>query len=319
MVFQKLRSEMGLGLGFIMIMCNVVTKFNECYSTNCPALLLEGEEVNNGAISNSDTFLVPGIRNKGTCCQDSTNKSYDVQDKIVRFHNVVKVIWIDNDSEELKKKKWYQPDEYDELLHQSLSIVGLFILAGYYPGDDDIHRCMRGLEFKLATKESKIRQNRRLTAQKAVFREQARRQKRKQKWARTKTGKGRQKGKQQQITTRKQKDTTPVDNDSIINAERIALVYKSASLLSCKLALVFGAYDAKEAMRIQNGEQTSLSVLICNLSSNLHNNQTAQPIDKQSMIEKENGRCYSLFKKKSYDNNSKCLYLENIEKVLSLF
>jgi len=298
-----------------MIMCNVVTKFNEYFSNHCSALLLHDEEANNDEISNSDNFLPSGAREKKTYCQDRTSKSYDMQETIVRFHNDVTVIWIDSDSEELKKKKWYQPDEHDELLYQSVSIVGHFILAGYYPGDDDIHYCMRGLEFKLTTKESKMRKNRRLTAQKAVFQEQARQQKQKQKWRQTKTGKR----KQRQITTRKQKDTTPADNDSISNAERIAIACKSASLPSRKLALIFGAYDAKEAMRIQNGEQTSLSVLICNPSSNLHNNQTAQPIDKQFMIGKENSRCYSLIKKKSYDHNSKCLYLENIEKVLSLF
>jgi len=304
-------------------MCDATTIFNEFpFFPSCLVLFHDDDNGNN-----NDLFIVSGIRKEETRHRNNNNdKSYIVQKKIVRFNNDdasdnVLIEWIDNnhdsedEGEELKKNRWYQSDENEKLLKESLSMIGHLVLAGYYQGDDDIHCCIRGLEFKLPTKSSRLRRNRRLTARNAVFQQQQQQQQ------------------QHQIATIKQRNTTAAttnnddnvpstDNDhNNSSAERIAFVYANANSPSRKLAMILGAYDAKEALRIYNGEKESLSVLICRRLLALQNKKVSymKRLKSSQGNNNNNSKCYSLIKKSSShrrNRKSKCLYLDDIEKSL---
>jgi len=231
------------------------------------------------------------------------------------------------EEDQLNKNKWYQDYEYEELLKGSLLGTGHMILNGHYQGDDDLQHCIRGLEFKLPTKSLQMKRVRRTTARNAVLQEQARHKQPQQ-------PQPQQQPQQPQQQQRKQYNKNAT-------AEKIAIVYANASVSSRNLSMLFGAYDAKEAFRIYNGEQESLSVLICRRLLALHiddcmmknkkgmmmmNNKKKKKASSKQQQQRRNTttkfipRLPSLLATTAMKRTTpKCLYLENIgESLLSV-
>jgi len=235
--------------------------------------------------------------------------------------------------------KWYKYS-----LNDSLLATGHLVSEGNYQGDDDIKHCIRGLEFKLVrTKSLEMKRNRRIMSLNAVFEEQERQQKKQQQ----------QEIQRQQINgfilaLNHKKISSKIQQAAVVDTEKIASMYAKACLPSRKLAMLFGIYDAKEAIRIYNGQNESLSVLICRrlleldaindrrllgtlpylepdtINSKYSRTKELTPFEreveerlrgKQQQRRRRTRRqretiCVNMTKK------PKCLYLENIEEIL---
>jgi len=295
-------------------------------------------------VNKYDPYMIQYYRN--------SNKSKK-REKKVRFSdddddegcNNVMTEWICySDSVEGDEKKPLSKDGskwYKDLVKDSFLSTGHLALEGNYQGDDDITHCIRGLEFKLPTTKSlEMKRNRRLMALQSVFKEQARQQRQQQ----------------QQYEIQRQhtngfilalnyKQNSSNQQVAVVDDEKIAYVYAKACSQSRKLAMLFGIYDAKEAIRIYNGQKESLSVLICrrllelDATNNNYSKTNELPPSEREVEENLCGKQHQQRRRRTRrkketacmkDNNNtklpskslkmtkrpKCLYLENIEEVL---